>query len=414
MQTGSQEVHEGGVITHSFSVDGPLQRTRARDAHTALERHYDGLAVLVEELGGPLGALPHCRRGWAKHFHDAQQLLVLVCAWEEGPACVQLGEDAGKGPHVDGVAIRAAQNDFRCSVETRLDVRVHALVLVAARAQINDSDCRVAWPFQQDVLWLEVAVHDLQAPQEAQRGQELHSDLPDESQRKALELVQLCRLVQVHSHDGEGDGQVLPEGESVLHVDDAGTVRRVGVPDLYQQVHLHLCLLMEALFVPHKLQRDISARLVVPALEHLAEGASAQLGEHFVPESDVVADDDAVLPVFIIVAMVVRGSHTAFDLGRAWFAKEVHHFVVQNLSLLVVGQRRRHEQQGLGAGHGKVRNRTGLAPTARARPQQGACGGGLRGQPPYLGAGRYAMPRARNVLGTRARWRRHRRRTSIC
>lgn len=100
--------------------------------------------------------------GWRdpEDFHEHLHLLLLVLAGEDGEADEELGDDAPEAPHVDGHGVRQAQDHFRRAVEPALDVRVDLLVLEAARPEVHDLDPRLVRLLQQDVLRLQVAVHD--------------------------------------------------------------------------------------------------------------------------------------------------------------------------------------------------------------------------------------------------------------
>lgn len=79
-----------------------------------------------------------------------------------------------------------AENDFRTAVEPRLDIRVHCrecvsivilsvhrlwagptfLVLETAAAKVDDFDGTLRRIFEQNILWLQIAVNDTMVPEE--------------------------------------------------------------------------------------------------------------------------------------------------------------------------------------------------------------------------------------------------------
>ena len=61
----------------------------------------------------------------SQHLHDTRKLLHFILSGEQRIPCVQLSQDAAKGPHVYGHGVRQAQDHLRGAVETRLDVSVH-------------------------------------------------------------------------------------------------------------------------------------------------------------------------------------------------------------------------------------------------------------------------------------------------
>lgn len=81
-------------------------------------------------------------------------------------------------------------------------------------------DAAASLLLQQDVLGLQVAVDDAVLVQRVQALQDGVGKLPDQREAKALELVFLDELVQVHAEQLEGHADVVPEGEVLQHVDD--------------------------------------------------------------------------------------------------------------------------------------------------------------------------------------------------
>lgn len=98
------------------------------------------MELRVEKNLPPRGLVEDCRAGDIKHLHDALDLLTLVLPREEREARVQLCEDAGKAPHVNGGAIGEAEDDFWRSVESTLDVCVDPLVSYTGTTKVDDFD----------------------------------------------------------------------------------------------------------------------------------------------------------------------------------------------------------------------------------------------------------------------------------
>ena len=67
-------------------------------------------------------------------------MILLVLSREERVANVELIEDAAETPHVDCPVVWYTEDDFGCSVESRLDISVYLFVLETATAKINDLD----------------------------------------------------------------------------------------------------------------------------------------------------------------------------------------------------------------------------------------------------------------------------------
>lgn len=85
-------------------------------------------SVRTEKELFPLRLVDDILVGHAEHLHDARQLLLLVLAWKDRHASVQLGEDAAETPHIDGHGVADAEDDLGRAVESGLDVRVDFLV----------------------------------------------------------------------------------------------------------------------------------------------------------------------------------------------------------------------------------------------------------------------------------------------
>lgn len=151
LQAAADEVDEERVVA---ALERLLEVARAgRAAQLAAARgaaaqrdgavgHGDRLAVPRQPFRADevLRALPgahHVLRRHAQQLDDAGELVALVLARQQRQPGEQLAQDAAQAPHVDGRVVRQPQDHLRGPVEARLDVRVQALVLVAARAEID-------------------------------------------------------------------------------------------------------------------------------------------------------------------------------------------------------------------------------------------------------------------------------------
>ena len=81
---------------------------------------------------------------------------------------------------------------------------------------------------EQDILWLEVAVHDAQRLEEAQGGQDLVRKAAYEAQAEADEVVLLDELVQVGAQQLKRNAQVAAEVKVLLRGGEGGGGRAVG------------------------------------------------------------------------------------------------------------------------------------------------------------------------------------------
>lgn len=62
---------------------------------------------------------------WRQYLHDEGHLVLLILSRKEGPAGVQLGNDATKAPHVDLHTIVVTEDDLRGTVIESLNVIKH-------------------------------------------------------------------------------------------------------------------------------------------------------------------------------------------------------------------------------------------------------------------------------------------------
>lgn len=130
-------------------------------------------------------------------------MIFFVLAWEEWVADGQLIQDAPERPHVNRRVVGDAKHDFRRTVETRLDVCVDFLVFEASTAEVNNFDARLVDFAQQNVLGFEVTVHDVVFPHVVERNEDLNRETFDQTQRKALKVVHLDEVVEVHAQQLE-------------------------------------------------------------------------------------------------------------------------------------------------------------------------------------------------------------------
>ena len=112
-------------------------------------------------------------------FHDAGELLPLILTREDWVACQELGEDAPKGPHVDGHTISHAEYDFGRPIEAGLYVGIDLLILETTGAEIDNFDLGTCWMGEEDILRLKITMDDLVALQQDQAAEKLFGKAPD-------------------------------------------------------------------------------------------------------------------------------------------------------------------------------------------------------------------------------------------
>jgi len=94
------------------------------------------------------------------HLHNALHLLFLILACKNRVPDEQLVKDAAKGPHVDRRIVADAHHDLWRSIEPRLDISVELVLLVRARAKVNDFDTTLVTLAKQNILGLHITVHN--------------------------------------------------------------------------------------------------------------------------------------------------------------------------------------------------------------------------------------------------------------
>ena len=145
-----------------MSVDHFAEVLGAGHAQLALAvGHDDRPVVLVEENLAARGTGQHRARRHAFDLHHESHVIFLVLAREKRLANVEFVEDAAEGPHVDSAGVGDAEDDLGRTIEARLDVRVDLLVFETARAEIDNLDSRLVNLSEQDVLGLQVTMHDV-------------------------------------------------------------------------------------------------------------------------------------------------------------------------------------------------------------------------------------------------------------
>lgn len=136
-QATSNEIKESIVV----ALQGLAELLGARASAATLRRdRQSGLAQRIEEQLLPSALLDKVFLRRPKHLHDTGKLLLFILSGENRIPSEEFGQDTAHTPHVDGHTVRHAKNDFRGAIEPTLNVRVHLLVLEAARAKVNHPD----------------------------------------------------------------------------------------------------------------------------------------------------------------------------------------------------------------------------------------------------------------------------------
>lgn len=153
--------------------------------------------------------LPMALIGAAQPLRDLRDLLDLVHAGEQREPLHHLPENAGEGPHVDGVVVGAGPEELLGAlVPTREPLEVELFGLVVRGAEVRDLDDPLL--VDEDVLGLEVPVDDGLRVHVFQAQQDLVGDLLDYVRIDGVDqrFEERGEVVIGVFHD-EGDGGVF-------------------------------------------------------------------------------------------------------------------------------------------------------------------------------------------------------------
>ena len=144
---------------------------------------------------------------------------------------------------------KKSENDIRCSVEPTLNVRIHYFVLQAATSEVCHYYARLVFPFQQNVLWLQIAMDYAEVLHVSKCREQLDGKSSDEAIFEALVVVHLDELIQVDAVEIKDAAQMVSEYKVVSKLHHSLNV--VGVALLQQEKELCLdsCLIVIFLLV---------------------------------------------------------------------------------------------------------------------------------------------------------------------
>ena len=102
---------------------------------------------------------------------------MLVDGREERSPRDELGQDAAKGPHVDGLVVRESEHDFRTAIESALDVNEATFKLCARGSEVNNLHLFSSGVRKQYIFRLEVAMNNFYFRKVQQSMKHLSCDL---------------------------------------------------------------------------------------------------------------------------------------------------------------------------------------------------------------------------------------------
>lgn len=144
-------------------------------------------------------------------------------------------------------------------------------MLQTAAAEINDLDGTLGGVFEQDILWLQVAMNHTVSGQQGQRTKQLDGESLDQGNVEPLEVVDLDKLVQIHAQTFARDAEMASKVKAIRHLDIVVSVFRVPLDQVAENLDLGLCLGIESLLVAYQLHSHSGGGLVVIALDYLTE-----------------------------------------------------------------------------------------------------------------------------------------------
>ena len=128
LQTAFDEVDERLIA----ALKDIVEDFRTWLAHFTMRvRHELGHVILIEEFSLTLALSEHFRLWNATDLHNKTDLIRFILSREYWITHCKLSHDAAETPHVNTRCVRNAKNDLRSSIESRLDVSVHTLILEA-------------------------------------------------------------------------------------------------------------------------------------------------------------------------------------------------------------------------------------------------------------------------------------------
>lgn len=154
-----------------------------------------GLTIRLEE---DLGSSADGEQGLGWHtikLHNICELLVLTFTWKKWEATEHFRNDGTERPHVNSCGVWYAEDDLWRPVESTLDVRIDALAHEARAAIVYQLQSRLVLLLEQNVLRLQVTVHEVVVRLELQRLQNLDCEPPYKVLGNTLEVVLFEEIV---------------------------------------------------------------------------------------------------------------------------------------------------------------------------------------------------------------------------
>jgi len=173
---------QGTRVVHHVPIRGIFEGPLAID-----------LAEHAFDLGLRTGACNHVTRGKPEHLRYFDHLLELILAIEERAASMHFDHNTTQRPHVDCVRVVPAEEHFRRSVESGLNVGEGLVRGRAGTSEVNDLDTILIVLDQHYILGLQIAVNHVHITlsQAGQIVQNVACELANQREAKPLKFGEL-------------------------------------------------------------------------------------------------------------------------------------------------------------------------------------------------------------------------------
>ena len=266
-------------------------------------------------------------------------MLSFIGSREERKSCEKLDHDASETPHVNLLGVwEESKNDIRCSVEPTLNISIYNFVLQASTSKVCHHDSRFVFPFEQDVLRLQITMDYAKVFHVPQSRQQLDCKSSDEAIFKALVVVHLDELVQIDAVQIKDAAEMVSEYKVVSQLNHSFDVVRIAFLEKEEELCFDCCLVVVLLLVLYKLDGNQLLMLVVHALDDLSESSLSNHLNELVSVSNMVLLLYPVVPFVIVITII----NQPLQLGRLYLhlvlAEVKQLLILVNLCFLEVSQ----------------------------------------------------------------------------
>lgn len=220
-------VHQRLLYRHSLLWRPPYhllhevqeRRRRTRRVDPFRQRKLRSLRRKLKFFG-PFTSVQKVFRRFSQGLLQHLDLFFFASCWKQRGPCEDLIRQASRAPNIDFLIIRLDKDNLRRPVVTGLDVRELLLIDETGRPEVNQLDPAFSFFLENDIFWLDVAVHDLVVMQKQQRLKHLNHDLPCDVKRKSLELLVLNKRINVEIQKFGYNADVVPKLKIALYFYD--------------------------------------------------------------------------------------------------------------------------------------------------------------------------------------------------